>query len=143
MEERHVGVGAGSLDQAHLRELSTRQLASELARKACLLARQEVALVKSEAREDLRSEIRMVSGLGVAGVCGVLVLQLLLVALAFGLAEAGVMRGWLTALLAAGVVLAIGTLAGLMGWRRRVRTPLDATRKSVQEDVRWLKERLA
>ncbi len=127
----------------HLRGLSTRQLVVELANKASLLARKEVALAKSEVREDLRSEIRMASGLGVAGVCGLMVLQLLLVALVLALAEAGVLRGWLAALLVAAAVLVVGTVAGLIGWSRRVRQPLDATRRSFVEGVRWVKERTA
>lgn len=134
---------AATPERSPLRRTSTKELVAELARKASLLARKEVALVKSEARDDLRSEIRMASGLGVAGLCALLGLQMLLVALVLGLAEGGVLRGWLAALLLAGVLLAIGTAAGLLGWAKRVRVPLDATRRSVQENVRWVKERMA
>ena len=66
----------------------------------------------------------MASGLGVAGVCALLTLNMLLVAGVFALAEAGIMRGWVAALLVALVVLLIGTVAGLVGWSRRVREPL-------------------
>jgi hypothetical protein len=128
---------------AHLRAMSTRDLVTELARKASELARKEVALAKSEVKEDLRAEIRMASGLGVAGVCALLTLQMLLVALALGLAEADVMSGWLAALVIAGVVLLIGTVAGWIGWMKRVRKPLDATRRSLEENVQWVKERMA
>jgi hypothetical protein len=131
------------LHQAPLQARSTRELVTELARKAGELARKEVALVKSEAKEDLRAEIKMASGLGVAGVCALLTLQMLLVALAFGLSEAGILSGWLAALVIAAVVLAIGTIVGLIGWGKRVRTPLSATRRSVEENVRWVKERMA
>jgi hypothetical protein len=126
-----------------LQRLSTRQLVIELATKASQLARKEVALARSEVREDLRSEIRMASGLGVAGVCALVVLQLLMTALVLALAEAGVARGWAAALLAAAVWLVAGSIAGLIGWRRRVRQPLDATRRSLAENVRWVKERTA
>ncbi len=140
MEDR---VKASNLNQERLRTLPARQLITELTQKAWLLAHQEVALARSEVREDLRSEISMASALGAAGVCGIMTLQLLLLALVLGLAETGVVRGWVAALLTAAVVLAIGTVAGLIGWGKRVRTPLDATRRSVQENVRWLKEHLA
>jgi uncharacterized membrane protein YqjE len=130
-------------DEASLHGLSTRELVVELARQASLLAKKEIALAKSELREDLRTEIRTAKGLGIAAVCALCTLNLLLVAVAFALAEAGVMRGWLAALVVAAVVLAIGTVAGLVGWKRRVRQPLDATRRSVQENVRWAKERMA
>jgi hypothetical protein len=116
---------------------------TELAQKASELARREVALAKAEVREDLRSEIRMASGLGVAGVCALLTLQLLLVAVVFAFFEAGIFSGWLASLLLAAVVLAVGTVAGLLGWRKRVRVPLDATRKSIEENVRWVKERVS
>ncbi len=140
MRQPHLGEPPAA-EQPHLRGLSTKDLVMELASKARLLARKEVALVKSEAREDLRAEIQMASGLGVAGVCALTVVQLLLVALVLGLAEAGVLRGWLAALIVAAVVLAVGSVTGLVGWKRRVREPLDATRRSLQEGVRWVKER--
>ena len=143
MEEQRQRGEAPAAGPPDLRRLSTRELVVHLASKASLLARKEVALAKSEVREDLRSEIRMASGLGGAGVCALLVLQLLLVALVLGLAEAGVLRGWLAALVVAAVVLAVGSVAGLLGWSRRVRQPLGATRRSLTEGMRWVKERTA
>ncbi len=140
MESTRVDTGGGRID---LHGASTRDLVTELARKAGELARKEVALAKSELKEDLRAEIRMASGLGVAGVCALMTVQLLLVAVVFALADAGVLRGWLAALVVAAVVLAIGTVAGLVGWRKRVRTPLERTRHSVRENVQWVKERMA
>jgi len=126
-----------------LRALTAKDLVSELATKASMLARKEVELAKVEAREQLRAEVKMASGLGVAGVCALTTIHMLLVALVLGLAEGGVLAGWQAALIVAAVVLAIGTVAGLIGWKKRVRTPLPATRRSVQESARWAKERLA
>ena len=126
-----------------LRGMGTRDLVTELARKASELARKEIELAKAEAKADLRSGIKMAGGLGVAGVCALLTIELLLVALVLGLMEAGVMAGWAAALLVAGVVLAIGAVAGLWGWSKRVKKPLDATRRSVKENVEWAKERIA
>ncbi len=128
---------------SHLRAMSTRQIVVELANKTSLLARKEVALARSEVREDLRSGARMASGLGVAGMCALLALQCLLLALVLALADAGVVRGWLAALLVAAAVLVVGAAAGLVGWSKRVREPLDATRRSLVENVRWVKERTA
>jgi hypothetical protein len=125
------------------RSLPLRELATEIARKASLLARREVALARTEVKEQLRAEVLMASGLGIAGVCALVTVQMLLVALVLGLAEAGVARGWLAALVAAGVALAAGTVAGLVGWGKRVRQPLDATRRSARENVRWVKDRMA
>lgn len=126
-----------------LRGMGTRDLVTELARKASELARKEIELAKAEAKADLRSGIKMAGGLGVAGVCALLTIELLLVALVLALMEGGVMAGWAAALLVAGVVLAIGAVAGLWGWSKRVKKPFDATRRSVKENVEWAKERIA
>ncbi len=124
------------------RRLSTRDLVTELAQKASLLARKEVQLAKSELRADLETELSMASGLGIAGVCALLAVAMLLLALVLGLTQAGVWSGWLGALIVAAVVLVIGTMAGLVGWARRVRTPLAATRRTLQDDLRFAKEKL-
>jgi hypothetical protein len=141
MQER--GAEPAASERPDLGALSLRELATEIARKTSLLARREVALARTETREQLRAEVRMASGLGIAGVCALVSVQMLLVALVLGLAEAGVARGWLGALVVAAIVLAVGTVAGLVGWGSRVRQPLDATRRSARENVRWVKDRLA
>jgi uncharacterized membrane protein YqjE len=126
-----------------LRQMRTRDLVGELAKKASLLARKEVELAKAELKADLHREVRTAGGLGVAGICALFTVQLLLVAIVLALMEGGVLPGWAAALVVAAVVLAIGTVAGLWGWARRVRKPLDTTRRSLREDVRWAKEQLA
>jgi uncharacterized membrane protein YqjE len=126
-----------------LRGLALRDLVTEAARKASELARKEVELARTEVREDLRAEVRMAGSLGVAAVCALLAMQLLLTALVLGLMEAGLLPGWAAALAVAAVVLAVGAVAGLWGWAKRVRKPLDTTRRSLQDGVRWAKEQLA
>jgi uncharacterized membrane protein YqjE len=126
-----------------LHDLPLRDVVAALASKASELARAEVALAKAEVKQDLRAEIRMASGLGIAGVCALLTVALLLVSVVFALAESGTLPGWAAALVVAGVVLAIGTVAGLVGWAKRVKTPLDSTRRSLSENVKWAKERIA
>jgi uncharacterized membrane protein YqjE len=126
-----------------LRHMHTKELVAETGRKASLLVRKEIELAKAELRADLRAEVKMASGLGVAGVCALIGLELLLVALCFGLVEAGVLPGWAAALIVAAVVFAIGAAAGLWGWAKRVKQPLDATRRSLREDVQWARERMA
>jgi uncharacterized membrane protein YqjE len=126
-----------------LRSASTKELVTQLAQKASLLAKKEIELAKAELKEDLRSEVKMASGLGVAGVCALVTLQLLLTAVVFALFEGGVLPGWAASLVVAAVVLAIGTAAGLWGWAKRVRKPLDTTRRSIGENVRFAKERIA
>jgi len=137
----HQPPRAGEGDR--LRGLALRELITEAARKAGELARKEVELARAEVREDLRAEATMASGLVAAGACALLGVELLLTALVLGLMEAGVLPGWAAALLVAAVVLAIGVAAGLWGWTRRVRRPLDTTRRSLQDSARWAKELLA
>jgi len=126
-----------------LRARPTRDLVADAARTASELVKKEIELAKAELRADLRSEIKMAGGLGVAGVCALCALQLGLTAVVLALMEAGVLAGWAAALVVAAVVLAVGSAAGLWGWSRRVRVPLRRTRGSVRENVRWAKERIA
>ncbi len=126
---------------AQAQRRSTRDLVTEIARTASRLVRTEVELARAEIRKDLRQGMTMAGGLGVAGVCGILTLSFLLLALVLGLAEAGVWRGWIGAIIVAAVTLAIGGAAGFLGWNRRVK-PLQATRRTLEEDVKWAKERV-
>ncbi len=126
-----------------LRSMATKDLVTEAARKAGALARKEVELAKAELRTDLRNEVKMASGLGAAGLFAIWGVELLLVAVVLALMEAGVLPGWAAALIVAAVVFAIGAAIGLWGWSRRVKKPLDATRRSLGEDVRWARERIA
>jgi hypothetical protein len=129
--------------EARLRRTPLRDLIVELAATGRQLVRKELELARTEARQDLRAEVQMAGGLGVAGVCALLVLELLLVAVVLALTEGGVLPGWASALVVAAVVLLVGTAAGLWGWRRRVRRPLETTRRSVRDGVRWAKEQVA
>jgi uncharacterized membrane protein YqjE len=126
-----------------LRNVRTKELVAEAGRKASLLVKKEIELAKAELRANVRAEIKMASGLGVAGICALIGLEMLLVALAFGLMEAGVLPGWGAALIIAAVIFVIGAGAGLWGWAKRVRKPLETTQRSVKEDVRWARERMA
>ena len=83
----------------------------------------------------------MAKGLGVAGLCAIWAVSLMLVAGAFALAT--VLPGWAAALIVAAAVLLVGTIAGLVGWGKRVKQPLEATRRTLKEDALWAKERLA
>jgi uncharacterized membrane protein YqjE len=149
MDETGRLIEAGALPRAPprdadpLRGMRPRDLVVELARKASLLARKEVELAKAELKEDVRTEVRTASALGVAGVCALLTVQLLLVAIVLALMEGGVLPGWAAALVVGAIVLAIGTAVALWGWARRVRKPLDSTRNSLKESVRWAKEQIA
>ncbi len=121
-------------------ETPTRKLFGEIARGAADLARKEIELARTEAKADLKAEVAAAKGLGVAGVCAFLAVNLLLVTLVFALAL--VMPGWAAGLIVTAVVAVVGGIAFAVGWARRVRKPLEKTRRTLTEDVRWAKEQL-
>jgi uncharacterized membrane protein YqjE len=131
--------GGSAFAPGHLEQLSTRQLVREITSRAYLLVGREVDLAKAELREDLRAQLTMVKALAVAAVAAVAGLSVLLVAVALALSQ--VMPAWLAALLVGVAVLALAAAVGLYGWSRRVRSPLDATRRTLREDLRWAKDR--
>ncbi len=123
-------------------ELSMRELIAEIVRTGSQLARKEVDLAKAELRSDIRSEVSMAVGLAITAACGIVALGLLLVAAVLGLAEGGVLPGWLGALLAAGLMIVLGAVIGLVSWKKRVRQPLDETRDTVKETMQWARSRI-
>jgi membrane protein implicated in regulation of membrane protease activity len=104
-----------------------------------LLMRQEIELVKAEARQTAIS-----AGLGAAflGLAGGLAL-FGLIALTIGAAEAldsiGLTRGWAFTVVA-GALLTLAALLGLFGISRlrRIKAP-ERTLQTVKDDVTWLK----
>jgi uncharacterized membrane protein YqjE len=121
--------------------LSTAELIKEITSQFGHLAKKQVELAKTELRADVRAEIGMVKGLGIAALAALLALNVTLVAVVLALARK--MPGWGAALVVAGFLVGVAVIAGLLGWQRRVRTPLERTRKTLEEDVRWAKERVA
>jgi hypothetical protein len=67
--------------------------------------------------------------------------NLLFVTAAFGLAT--VMPGPLAVLIVCAVVGLGGGTVGAIGWGKRVRVPLERTRRELKENVRWTKQTLA
>jgi hypothetical protein len=133
--ERNLVVASG--DAAT--NLSTKELLGNILTEATTLVRKEMELARTELAADLKAEVATAKALGAGVILGLCGLNLALVTVVFALAL--VMPGWLAGLIVTGVVLATaGVVAGL-GWRRRVRNPLQRTRKHLKEDVRWMKER--
>ena len=126
---------------ASLERLTNRELIGHITQNAVQLAKREVELAKVELKEDLKKEIAMAKGLGIAGLCSIWTVSLMLVACALALGTA--MAGWAAALIVAAGVLLVGTVAGLVGWGKRVQNPLEATLRTLKEDARWAKERIA
>jgi hypothetical protein len=120
--------------------LSTPQLMGEAAREAVALVKSELALARAELKADLKSEVTAATGLSVAALAALLMVNLLLVAAVLGLAT--VMPGWLAALIVAAVIGLGGGIAGAIGWKH-IKMPLVRTRESLEQDARFMKERTA
>jgi len=105
-----------------------------------VLARKEIELAKRELREDLRREAIAAGQLGIAGVAGLVTVNLLLVTVVLALARA--MPAWVAGLLVSAATLVVAVVLGLSGWRRIKRPPLERTRRTLKEDAQWAKESL-
>jgi len=127
--------------RASASELPIGDLLREIGARGALLARKEIELGRVEIQRTVKSEIAMVKAFGVAGALGITTLNLLLVVAVFALARS--MDGWLAALIVAGGTLVLAIVAGLVGWSRHVKVPLERTRRTIDDDVKWMKERLA
>jgi len=127
-------------DEQPLTVLSTAELVAQLTQQSTDLVKKQVELAQSELRLDIKREITAFAGFGIAGACAFATFILLLVAAVFALAEE--MSGWQAALIVSGAVLVLGGVAALVGWLKRVKTPLGLTQKTLKEDAQWAKERL-
>jgi hypothetical protein len=121
--------------------LSSAELVKTVMKKVTELAKTEIALATTELRADLKAEAAAATGLGVAAIAGLAVLNLLLVTAVLALAL--VMPAWAAGLLVSGVVLLIAVIAGVTGWGKRVKTPLRRIRRDIKENVQWTKEKVA
>jgi hypothetical protein len=118
-----------------------RELLREIRTEGTHLLRTEIELVRIELREDLRAEAIAVGCLSAACAGGVIGSILLLVTLILALAR--VMPGWGAGLIVSGAVLLISAVAAAVGWKYRVRAPLERTRQVLKGDLHWSKERYA
>src|SRR4051812_20585817 len=137
---RAPGQSPGALLTDSPEALSTKDLLAGIVGEATALVRKEVELARAELVADLRAEATTATMLGVGGVLGLCGLTLVFVTIAFALAS--VLPGWAASLIVTGAVLAAAGIVALVGWKRRVRSPLARTRKHLKEDVRWMKERV-
>ena len=123
---------------ASLEAASTADLVREAMDGARELVRLEVALAKEEMKAELEHVQRAAVGLGIALASSVLVLCLLAVALVLALGGTAVV-----ALLVALVFFVIGAVAGLIGYTKLPKSPLERTRHRLEADVSQLKEHIA
>ncbi len=137
----HQTVLAPAPPVKNVAEMSTVDLIKEITGQVGLLAKTQIDLAKTELKADLKSEVAMVSGLGIAALAGITTLNMLVVTAILALAQK--MPTWQAGFIASGVFLVIAILAASIGWNKRVRRPLEKTRRTLKEDAQWTKERLA
>ena len=118
-------------------ELSTVELLKQITAEVGHLASKQVTLAKAELRADLQAELTTIAGLGATAIGAFATFNLLLVTAVLALAR--VVPGWAAGLLLSAVVAAVSSVVALVSWRRRVRKPLERTRRALREDIEWAK----
>jgi hypothetical protein len=140
-QEKQIQVYTRPVHNGAPTSLSTKELLSRIMEEGSTLVRKEVELARAELMADIKAETKVAKALGVGAVLGICGLNLALVTIVLALGL--VMPLWLSGVIVTAVVLATAAIVALVGWKRRVRAPLDRTRKHLKEEVKWMKERLA
>lgn len=116
-------------------QLSTQELVQTVAKQVSMLAEKQVQLARTEMKADVAKEVDTAKSLGIAGVLALLGVNMLLVALALCFKPVA------TAFVMGILLLLAAAVLGYSGWENRVQNPLNTTRQTLQEDVRWAKHR--
>jgi hypothetical protein len=124
-------------------ERSLGDLFSDLSRETTTLVRQEVQLAKAELTQSATEAARGIGMLVAGGAVAYAGLLFLLLAIVFGLIEAG-WDAWLSALVVGLVVVAIGAFLVLRA-RESLKPANLAPRRTIEtlkEDQEWAKEQI-
>ena len=124
-------------------ERSLGDLFSDLSRETTTLVRQEVQLAKAELTQSATEVARGIGMLVAGGAVAYAGLLFLLLAIVFGLIEAG-WDAWLSALVVGVVVVAVGAVLVLRA-RESLKPANLAPQKTVEtlkEDAEWAKEQI-
>jgi hypothetical protein len=124
-------------------ERSLGDLFSDLSRETTTLVRQEVQLAKAELTQSATEAARGIGMLVAGGAVAYAGMLFLLLAVVFGLIEAG-LDAWLSALIVGLVVVAIGAVLVLRA-RESLKPANLAPQKTVEtlkEDAEWAKEQI-
>jgi xanthine/uracil permease len=124
-------------------ERSLGDLFSDLSRETTTLVRQEVQLAKAELTQSATEAARGIGMLVAGGAVAYAGLLFLLLAIVYGLIEAG-WDAWLSALVVGLVVVAIGAILVLRA-RESLKPANLAPRRTVEtlkEDQEWAKEQI-
>ena len=124
-------------------ERSLGDLFSDLSRETTTLVRQEIQLAKAELTQSATEAVRGIGMLVAGGAVAYAGLLFLLLAIVFGLIEAG-WDAWLSALVVGLVVVVIGAVLVLRA-RESLKPANLAPRRTVEtlkEDQEWAKEQI-
>jgi len=124
-------------------ERSLGDLFSDLSRETTTLVRQEVQLAKAELTQSATEAARGIGMMVAGGAVAYAGLLFLLLAIVFGLIEAG-WDAWLSALVVGLVVVAVGAILVLRA-RESLKPANLAPRRTVEtlkEDQEWAKEQI-
>jgi xanthine/uracil permease len=124
-------------------ERSLGDLFSDLSRETTTLVRQEIQLAKAELTQSATEAARGIGMLVAGGAVAYAGLLFLLLAIVFGLIEAG-WDAWLSALVVGLVVIAIGAVLVLRA-RESLKPANLAPRRTLEtlkEDQEWAKEQI-
>jgi uncharacterized membrane protein YqjE len=99
------------------------------------LVQQEIQLAKIELKEMLRSNVQAAIFLGVAGLCGLLFLVMLLVTIALLISPHALVAGIETA-----VFLVLAIVLGLVGKSMLKVGPPPKTMTTLKEDAEWARQ---
>lgn len=125
----------------NLATLTTKDLVKSLLRETTELVKTEVELAKTEFKRDLKTEAGMAAGLGAGALLAYAGIIMLFVTVVLTLA-ASVMPAWGAGLLVAGLLFAAAAISSGIGWAKRVRKPLERTRREAQATLALAKERI-
>jgi hypothetical protein len=126
--------GNGLVRPAEVAKLSTPELVARIAQDAQDLVKAEIQLAKSELRNTVQGVGAVAKRMAAAAVLGLGAYFTLLGAAVAGLSL--VLETWAAALIVGGVLLVSALLLAMLGARAAPRSPLERTRRSIQEDLK-------
>jgi hypothetical protein len=117
---------------------STPDLIKDIAHEMKDLTRKQIELAVTEARADLRRELKAAANLGLGAVGAVVSVTLLLVTAAFALSL--MLPAWAAGLVVSGAALLASAGVVLYARRKRVQAPLAHARQALHETAALVKE---
>ncbi len=128
------------MQESEIRRMSTGELVRRLVNNVSALVDREAELARREAREDATHVGTGAVAMILGGLMIYTALAALIVALIVALTQG--MPPWAVALIAAAVFLVVGAVVAFIGYRTVRVQPLARTRRTVREDVEWVRAQM-